>query len=287
MKPWLWAAFGLFLGVASLAELWTALRPSEAPASAEALMAAKAEIQAKMPAGAHFVLSPLLTTAELRPFLELGGRPSAPGDPIWASKPMWVLDRASAPIWTGRPVLAQHALEGGLLLRHLAPLDRGSNRPGFQLVRDFGPDTLRIRTSEGDTPCRAIRGAGGFRCPGMPSWIYAGLVSYRIGGRSEVCFNAHPITDKTVVIELPASGVASASLQLEAAISDSAVNPNSADVRTEVWQGTQRRGELRAENRRGWQKATIAVTPGQSVELRVRTQNDGRRHHCLRAEFAP
>lgn len=281
------------LGVAIGAELFVALRPPLAPVPAEDLAQAAAFVVDHAEAGEPVVHSPLFAPEILPALGSLAARPDLP-PPALRRRRIWIIDRAGVEmyvsdtqaretqarfgdvhVWTAEPSAAADA-EGG---------------PLFDLRRDLAPGMMRVeREGQVVSRCGRTRSAGGYACPGQPEWIYAAPHQQVIGGVERACVWAHPITDASVVFELPAQpdpGEARLRLTVGAGLSDVAVaTPDGRPVRTVIRAPGRAPRTLTVPNRRGWYEETLEISPGAPVELEITTPFDGVRHHCIEATIS-
>jgi hypothetical protein len=281
------------LVVAGAADAWVALRRDPTAPPAAAVAEASAWIEARRAPGEAVVLSPLLSPESLASLPAGRGGPSVPA----AQGRVFVLDFGPPVFVPGRP-LERRAFDHGLLVR---VVERGrQDRPGgavFDLVRDLDSSTLRVERDGRRRACDRPRSPAGFACPGEAEWVYAAPESLTIGGRRRTCIWAHPITDATVIFELPAPPDVDGApappgppweLRLGAGLSDRAVMmKDGAPVHLRVEQAGKVRGRLRIPNRSGWRTATVPLDAETPVEVRIDTRFDGMRHHCITAEIRP
>ena len=280
--------------LAALSDGWLAVRPPRARVPADVMQVAKQRLLAIRKPGDQLVHSPLLTVAELAPLGELDIRPDRPTAFAQARRRTLALDFATWPMFGlgGTPVF-EEAVGAGLVIRAYAP---EGDEPGarWSLIDTIGPQTMVVLRSTGGgerrRACDRARPEGGFECPGEPEWLYAAPRELRIEGRKRTCVWAHPTTGGTIVLNVPGLSAerpgVGLSLRLGAGLADDAVRltPDGAAVMTEIVQGDRTLGRLTVANRIGWFTHTVALAPGQAVELRITTARDGRRHHCVQAE---
>lgn len=139
------------------------------------------------------------------------------------------------------------------------------------------------------TPCPWDSARQRHVCAGLPEWMTVGLDTFTIGGRSERCVWAHPISHGEVVIAFPPQRLHDM-LVLELAFTDGASdNPALAGVTAELRANGGLLGELvRPPGQRGFVQG--AFTPPHSptsVEVVLRTPNDAQRHTCFRLSARP
>ena len=169
---------------------------------------------------------------------------------------------------------------------HVAEIDE---RPDSATARDLS-DVLASAEVEvergGETVhCAWSAGAQRHECPGLPAWVHVGVEALPVGGRTERCTWAHPVTGATVVVRFAATRLLGA-LTLELALTDGAAdNATLAPVHAALLvDGAPVLDLDKPPGRRGFvREATSTGTANDAqVELRITTPSDGQRHTCFR-----
>ncbi len=121
-------------------------------------------------------------------------------------------------------------------------------------------------------------------CPGLPQWMTVGDETMQVGGRSERCIWAHPISGGRVVVDYGAVDV-SAGLDFAAALSDAAAdNARGAAVDLDLVVDDVVAAHARVHHQRGFDRHRVDGRAGvvARVKVVVSTDNDGQRHTCFR-----
>lgn len=284
-------AVGLGLvALGAVLDLWTAIRPGLGPVEPEILAEAATAIEAAKEPGSRVVHSPLFGVRALKGLGSLRARPDWPTEESRRRRPVWLIDRAGAPMGGLPTPTSAERLGPGVVLKRFAPLEPGAGRVVLDLVELSGVSG-RIVSRRGVKPCRQPRAEGGVACAGAPEWMYIAPKLISIDGERWRCVWAHPPAQGALELELPVTGTVAAGrrleLELRSALSDEAVRLTSdgAAVRTVVRQGGRELGRLVRSNRVGWAERRFVLEPGVPVVLAVSAAKDGRRHHCLDARI--
>lgn len=280
------------LGVALLLDLGVAIRGNRPLVSASSMTEALRLIEAERKPGDLVVFSPLFSMTELVPLGKLAARPDLPAPELRASRRVLVLDLADHPMF-GFGRAAEVRPIGEDLRLAIYPPKGDQPVTLFDLATDLERAELRIERPRGTVTsrCTAPRVEGGRSCPGEADWLYLAPRDLTIEGKNTSCIWAHPTTGGDLVIRLPAPPDPPAGRRLElrvaGALTDDAVRLTSdgASVRTDVEQNGAVRGGVTVENRVGWFRAAVEVVGQHPIELRISTERDGRRHHCLNAQL--
>ena len=275
--------------IAAVADLWMTIRGGRTPVPAEVMQKAVDRIQAVRKSGDLVVHSPLLTVKELAPLGKLVARPDRPKEILRSRRRLVVLDFAATSMFgLGEPA-SEEALGAGLVLRTYPPSGAASGAL-WELASNLAPTTMTVERGSSSRTCTRDRREGGYSCPGEPEWLYASVRSLKVGRKQRECVWAHPTTNGTIVLMVPAQPEAAPDhrlqLRLQAGLVDDAVvnTPDGAAVSTEVVQGRRTLGRLTVANRIGWFKEQFELAPGQPAQLRITTPRDGRRHFCVDAQ---
>lgn len=122
-------------------------------------------------------------------------------------------------------------------------------------------------------------------CEGLPEWVHVGVENLPVGGRTERCTWAHPVTGAVLTVRFPHARLLG-SLELELALTDGAAdNAALAPVRAELLvDGTPAASLDTRPGQRGFVRTSVTTGAPRdaSVELRLTTPNDGQRHTCFR-----
>lgn len=284
-----WAAMiaSSLIAAAALVDVWIAVRPPRLPISEATLRAAADRARQIQAPGDLVVHSPLLTVRELA---ALGTLPASPDRPPLAQRArrrVVAIDLARRPMFGLGTPATEVRLEEGLVLRTFEPTNDAVGAV-WRLGRDLDATTMVVERGERKRPCATPRSEGGFRCAGEPEWLYAAERVLRVGRQDRACVWAHPTTGGVVVLRIPPTPATDGrrlELRVGAGLVDDAVvhTPNGAAVVTEVRQDGRPLGRIRVQNRIGWSDATYDVQSNLPLQLRISTQKDGRRHHCVTA----
>lgn len=128
-------------------------------------------------------------------------------------------------------------------------------------------------------PCQQPKD-GGFRCAHLPDWMYVAPTQLRRSGTTHHCLWAHPPSGaKPLVVRY--RNIPEGQLTFEHGLSDTAAGSNNKHpVKVQLkWEGGQ--ATLQATNQSGWKRSQHKVKG--FLELTVRAQQDGQRHHCFKA----
>lgn len=286
--PWV-ALLGVGFGIAAALELFAALRPPLAEATADEVAQAAARVEAERAPGDVVMHSPLLSPAALT---GLGDMPASFHFPPQRlrNQALWLVDRTGWPTRLPRGYRGTEVARFGAVTVRRAEPPAGSagDGPLFDLLRDLEPGMMRVERPLGTvvSECRAPRSDEGFGCAGQKEWIYAAPHQQVIAGATKSCVWAHPITDATVVFQLPPPPEVGKKLELTvgAGLADSAVQmADGRPVQTVIAASGRAARTLTVPNRPGWFEQTLEVKPGAPIELRITTPFDGMRHHCINA----
>jgi hypothetical protein len=277
------------VGAAAVAELFAALRPPLAPVSAEDVAQAAAHVRAAKAPSEPVVHSALFSPEALTGFGDLPAGLHLP-PPRLRRSPIWIVDRAGWPMHVPDATKAEVARFGEVVVWRAEPAGAvEGGGPLFDLLRDLEPGMMRVEKPPGTvvSVCEDVRSDGGFSCPGQAEWIYAAPHEQVIGGAPKTCVWAHPITDATLVFELPPPpdpGSGELELTVGAGLADAAVQmTDGRPVQTIIKAPGILTRTLTVPNREGWFEETLKVRPGAPIELRITTAFDGMRHHCINA----
>lgn len=175
------------------------------------------------------------------------------------------------------------AVRIGIVTGDVAP--RGAPGAARDLSDGLASAEVEVERADSAVRCSWSPLARRQRCEGMPEWVHVGVEELPIGGRTERCTWAHPITDATLVVRFPQARLLG-ELDLELALTDGAAdNTALAPVRAQLLvDGAPALDLEKPAGKRGFARAS-ALTGGArdaAVELRLTTPNDGQRHTCFR-----
>jgi hypothetical protein len=285
-----WAAPLVLIFLAFSLDLRVALRSEPSPIDRSEMTRLTEVMRAERKAGDVLVHSPLFRVSELAAFGDLPARPDRPADDVQQARRVLVADLRDAPMRGFIGKLAKVVPVSDHLELRLYEPEGGAEPLLFDLFDQYRSAKMWIERPPGTkkSTCDRPRAEGGFSCPGEADWLYLSPRTLRVSGASADCVWAHPTTGGIVVIELPVELVPEGrrvSLILEAALDDSAVGGDGVPVENLIRQGERELGRVIVPNRVGWFRGTFELEPGQPVEIRISTANDGRRHHCVRARI--
>jgi hypothetical protein len=286
---------GSVLAASALAlalDLRVAIRGNPAPSTSEALTRAREWVRAHAQPGDLLVHSPLFSLRELKGLGDLAAKPDLPLPELRANRRVVVIDRDRQPMGgLGRPALVEE-IGDGVEIRIYAPVGSAQGLR-FDLATAVDRAEMTVERPSGTVVarCDAKRAEGGLACPGQPEWLYLAPRVLTIEGKNATCVWAHPTNGGVIGIEIPGQAPAGPGhklmLSLAGALTDDAAagTPDGAPVRTEILQDGAIKGAIEVPNRIGWVRANVEIAPDRSVQLRVTTPRDGRRHHCLNAQI--
>lgn len=283
------------VAIAAALDLFVALRPDGDPLSNEAMGAARTAVKSAQKTGDLIVHSPLFRMSELQALGDLPSSAHVPAPKLRETRRILVIDRKDHPIFgLGEPAQtidiegSDHRLE----LKIYEP--KGViDVPLYALKESIQSSTMHVERPAGTVKsrCTQPRSEGGFSCPGEPEWLYVAKRSLRVGNEEVECVWAHPTTGGVIVFTIPAQSAPPAGrrlvLDFAGGFNDDAVRMtgDGAAVRADIMQKGESRGTVSAPNRVGWARSRVNVDPGEPIELRFSTPNDGRRHYCVNAEL--
>lgn len=123
-------------------------------------------------------------------------------------------------------------------------------------------------------------------CPGLPPWASVGPDTVLIEQREQACVWAHPMTDRTLVVDYGVVHVDN-SVTLSLALTDAAAaNPDGAAVMARLLVGDHE-GRVSAHHHQGFSTTRIEHTGAATLRVELTTRNDGQRHTCFRLERGP
>lgn len=294
------------VGVFALSLLWTLLTPwctSDGATAADYVEAARAKA-GRATEGAIVLVHPpwrddavrALRAAALFPPGTAITTALSPrqGEPL---PPLLILRDAAAPPLPR--ALSRHVEEeeqrGGVRVARIQPDATGAD--ARDLSDALSAAEVELQRADGTHRCAWSPLARRHLCEGLPEWVHVGVEELPVGGRSERCTWAHPVTDAVLVVRFPRARLLG-TLELELALTDGAAdNAALAPVRAELLvDGVAAASLEKAPGRRGFVSTTVNTgsTSGApqgardgSVELRLSTPNDGQRHTCFRLTTRP
>jgi hypothetical protein len=181
-----------------------------------------------------------------------------------------------------RTATREAALDGVELWRlaRTAPSRAGAR----ELTDELALAQVQVTTPDRTTVCSWDSLGERHTCPELPEWMYVGAQALPVGGKSERCAWAHPITGGELSIAFPASN-ARAPLLLSLALTDTAAdNKTGAEVTAALFADDVEIARLSRQGQRGFARTRIERIPEDTQHVRVviTAQNDGQRHTCFR-----
>lgn len=151
------------------------------------------------------------------------------------------------------------------------------------LLADLAQVNVEVRLRQRTVACPWDAPAQRHTCEELPEWMYVGHETLPVGGKREACTWAHPITGGSVVLSLPAGGLAGA-VVVELALTDTAAdNAHGAAVTAALQVDEVEMGRVTQRGRRGFARTRVDVPrDARTLALHITTPHDGQRHTCVR-----